>query len=55
MRIWDVINGAKAVYTSTDPQHTSLNRYHMKPDRLMRTARIIVLISIGETDEAYSL
>ena len=55
MRIWDVINGGKGVYVRTDPQHESLNRHHMKPDQRMRTARFSVLISIGETDEAYSL
>ena len=55
MRIWDVISGGKAVYDRTDPQHKSLNRHHMKPDRLTRTAHINVLISIGEYDEAYSL
>ena len=55
MRIWDVINGGKGVYVRTDPRHESLNRHHMKPDQRMRTARFSVLISIGETDEAYSL
>ncbi len=55
MHIWDVIHGGKKAYERTDPEHKSLDRHHMKPNRLMRSARISVLISIGEYDEAGSL